>query len=149
MRRVMTQVNAAEFPHELLDIEIATQMSNLDRSLNEFGQQSAPLTFHFQDFVPDPALDVIELEQTSRDRTSTRQPRAIRPSEPIANQRPQAREAFASRHRRRDHMRAGEFRGMRQQFDLNVFFGAEVREQSALRHSDLLGQNPESDAAET
>src|SRR5882757_2978365 len=46
-------------------------------------------------------------------------------------------------------MRVGELRRMRQQFDLNVFFRPEVREQSALRHSDLFGQNTESDAAKT
>ena len=46
-------------------------------------------------------------------------------------------------------MRGGEFSHMRQQFDLDVLFGAEVREQSAFRHSNLFGQNAEGDAAET
>ena len=149
MRRVMTQINAGELPHELFDIEIATQMSKTHGTRNEFGQQAAPLTFHFQDLVPDPALDVVELEQTSRHRASARQARALRPSEPIADQRPQARKSFCGFHRRLDNMRSGKLRRMRQQFDLNVFFGAEVREESAFRHSDLFGQNPEGDAAKT
>ena len=149
MRRVMTQINPGELPYELLDIEIATQMSELDGALNQISQQAAPLTFHLEDFVPDPALDVIKLEQAGRDRTSSRQTRALRPSEPIAHQRPQAGKAVCSLHRGLDNMRAGEFRHMRQQLDLNVLFGSEVREQSALRHSNLTGQNTKGDAAET
>ena len=85
MRRVMTEINSGKLPHELLDIEIATQMPKTHGALREFGQQPAPLTLHLQDLVPDPALNVIELKEARRDRTSARQPRALRPSEPIAN----------------------------------------------------------------
>ncbi len=149
MCRVMPEINSGELPHELLDIEIATQMSKTHGLLNEFGQQTAPLTFHLEDLVPDPALDVIELEQARRHRTPARQPGPLRPSEPIADQRPQAGKAFSGLHRRLDNTHSGKFRHVRQQFDLNVLFGAEVREQSALRHPDLFGQNAEGDSAET
>lgn len=45
-------------------------------------------------------------------------------------------------------MHRRELRHVRQQFDLDFFFRAEVREQPALRHSNLVGQNPECDASE-
>src|SRR5260370_15407936 len=119
------------------------QVSEIDRALSEVRQQDAPLTFHFQDLVPDPALDVIELEQTSRHRTSSGKAGALRPSEPIAYQRPQARESFDGLHRGLDDMSHRELGHMRKQLDLDVLFRAEVREQSAFRHSDLISQNAE------
>ena len=94
----------------------------MNGALNEFGQQAAKFAFQFQNFVPDTALYVIELEQTSRYRTPSRQPCALCPSEPIANQSPQTRKAFPGRHGWLDNMRHDEFRHMRQQFDLNIFF---------------------------
>ncbi|HEY6421348.1 MAG TPA: hypothetical protein VIX59_20305 [Candidatus Binataceae bacterium] len=106
------------------------------------------MTFHFQDLVPDAALDVIELEQAGGHRTPSRQPGALRPSEPIANQRLQAGQAFASRHRWLDNMRHREVRHMRQQFDLNILFRTEVSEQPAFRHSHLIGQNSEGNAGQ-
>jgi hypothetical protein len=148
MRRVMPQVNSGQLPHELIDIEITPQMSKIDGALNELGQKAAPGAFHFQDLVPDPALDIIKLEQPSRDRTSSWQPGPLRPSEPIADQRPHARKTFARRHRRLDNMDRGELRHMRQQFYLDVLFAAEVREQSAFRHSYLIGKDAERDAAQ-
>ena len=96
---VMTEINAAKLPHELVHIEVLTKVPEIDGTPNEFGQQEAPLTFHFQDLVPDAALYVIELEQTSRHWTTSRQPGALRPSEPISNQRLQAGKAFFGRHR--------------------------------------------------
>jgi hypothetical protein len=149
MRRVMTQINSRELPHELLDIEIATQVSKTHGALNELGQQAAPLSFHLEDLVSDPALDVIELEQAGRHWTSAGQSRTLRPSEPIANQHPQAGKAFCGLHRRLDYMRGGEFRHVRKQFNLNVLFGSEVCEESALRHSNLIGQNTKGNAAKT
>src|SRR5689334_8965346 len=122
-------------------------MSELDSPLNQFGQQPAPLTFHLQDLVPDPALNVIELKQARRHWTSARQPDALRPSEPIANQRPQPRKTLRGFHRRLDNMLRREFRHMRQQLDLYVLFGSEVREQSALRHPNLFSQNTKRDPA--
>jgi hypothetical protein len=86
MGRVMTQIDSAELPHELVHIEILPEMSQVDGALNKFGQREAPLTFHLEDLVPHVALDVVELEQTGRYRTSSRQPRALGPSEPIANE---------------------------------------------------------------
>jgi len=148
MRRVMTQINSAKLPHELVDIEIVTQVPQLDASLDESGERATPLVLQFKDLVPDLPLDVIEFEKTRRHRTSSGQPGALRPSEPIANQGLQAREAFGCTHRGLDDVRVRELRGMRQQFDLHLFFRAEVREQAAFGHSDLIGQNPEGDAAQ-
>ncbi len=146
MGGMMTQVDAAKFPHELVHIEVSPKMSQLDGALNEFGQREAPLTFHLENLVPDAALDVVELEQSCRHRTASRQPRALRPSEPIANQSPQAWKTFVGLHRRLDDMRHREFRHMRQQFDLYVFLRSEMGEEPALRHSNLVGQNPKGDA---
>jgi hypothetical protein len=101
---VVTQIDATELPDELFDIEIVTQVPQVDGVLNQFGQQAAKFAFQFQDFVPDTALYVIELEQTSRDRTPSRQSCALCPSEPIANQSPQTRKAFAGSHGRLDNM---------------------------------------------
>ena len=42
MGRVMTQVDAAKLPHELVHIEVAPEMSQVDGALNEFGQREAP-----------------------------------------------------------------------------------------------------------
>ena len=49
MGGVMTQVDAAEFPHELVHIEVPPEMSQRDGALNKFGQGEAPLTFHLED----------------------------------------------------------------------------------------------------
>ncbi len=149
MGGVMTQVDAAKFPHELVHIEVPPEMSQIDGALNEFGQREAPLTFHLEDLVPDAALDVVELKQTCRHRTASRQARPLRPSEPVANESLQARKTFVGFHRRLDNMRHREFRHMRQQFDLNVLFRSEVGEQPAFRHSDLVGQNSEGDAGQS
>src|SRR5260370_42554557 len=111
------------------------QVSEIDRALNEVGQQDAPLTFHFQDLVPDPALDVIELEQTSRHWTSSGKAGALRPSEPIANQRPQAREPFDGLHRGLDDMSHRELSHMRNQLHLAFPFRAYRRDQPAFLHS--------------
>ena len=149
MSGVMTQIDAAELPHELIHVELAAKMSERDRALNELGQREAPLTFHLEDLVPDAALDVVELEQAGRHRTSSRQTRALRPSEPVANQRLQAGKTFVGRHRRFDDMRHRELRHVRQQFDLDILFRSEVGEQSAFRHSDLVSQNSEGNAGES
>ena len=90
MGRVMTQVDAAELPHKLVNIEVPPEMSEIDGALNEFGQREAPLSFHLEDFVPDAALDVVELEQSRCHRTAAGQTGALRPSEPIANESLQA-----------------------------------------------------------
>jgi hypothetical protein len=148
MGRVMPQVDATELPHELVNIEVPPEMSEIDGALNEFGQGEAPLTFHLEYFVPDAAFDVVELEQSCCHRTASREARALRPSEPIANQRPQAGQPFVGRDRRLDNMRHRELRHMRQQFDLNVLFRSEVGEQPAFRHPDLVGQNSEGNASQ-
>src|ERR1700730_1416676 len=114
MCRVMTQVTPPDTPDELGNIEIAAQVSKIDRPLDEFDQRPAPRAFQFQNLVPDTPLDVIELEQTSRDRTSSRQPGPLRPSKPIANQRPQPRQTFGGRHGWPDDMLRGELSRMRQ-----------------------------------
>lgn len=54
---MMTQINGAELPYELLNIEIMTQMSKLDGPLNVFRQHAAKFAFQFQNLVPDLALD--------------------------------------------------------------------------------------------
>ena len=148
MGGVMTQVNAAKLPHELVNIEVPPEMSQRDGAMNEFGQREAPLTFHLEDLIPDAALDVVELEQACSHRTASRQPRALRPSEPIANQRLEAGKTFVGRHRRLDDMRYRKLRHMGQQFDLNVLFRAEVGEQTAFRHPHLVGQNSKGDSGQ-
>jgi hypothetical protein len=148
MGRVMPEIDAAELPHELVHIEVPPKMSQIDGAPNEFGQREAPLTFHLEDFVSDAALDIVELEQSCSHRTTSRQSRALRPSEPVANEGLQAGETFASRHRRLDDMRHRELRHMRQQFDLNVLFRSEVGEQPAFRHPDLIGQDSEGNASQ-
>lgn len=149
MGGVMTQVDAAKFPHELVHIEVPSEMSQVDGALNEFRQRAAPLTFHLEDFVSDAALDVVELEQTGRHRTASRQARPLRPSEPVANESLQAGKTFVGGHRRLDNMRHRKLRHMRQQFDLNIFLRSEVGEQPAFRHPHLVGQNSEGDAGQS
>src|SRR6267143_2465826 len=87
---VMTQINRAELPDELVNLEILAQVSELDGALNEFDQHAAKLGFHFQNLVPDAAVNVIELEQTRGHRTAAGQAGALRPAEPVAHQRAQA-----------------------------------------------------------
>jgi len=128
MRRVMTQVNPGELPDELVHIEIAPQMPESDTAPDQLGQQAAPLRFHLEDLVSDLALDVVEFKQTGGYRTSSGQTGALGPSEPVANQRAQAGKAIAGGHRGLDDMGGRELRHMGEQFDLDVFFGSEVRE---------------------
>src|SRR5258708_3503862 len=125
---MMPQVDTAELPHELVNIEVAAKVPEIDCALNELGQRDAPLTFHFKDLVLGGASNAMDLKQSRRHRTSSRQAGTLRPSEPIANQRPQARKAFACLHRGLENMHRSEFRHMRQQFDLNVLFRSEMRE---------------------
>ncbi len=141
MGRVMPEIDAAELPHELVHIEVPPKMSQIDGAPNEFGQREAPLTFHLEDFVSDAALDIVELEQSCSHRTASRQTRALRPSEPIANESLQARKTFVGLHRRLDDMRHREFPHMGQQFDLYIFLRSEVGEEPALRHPHLVRQN--------
>jgi hypothetical protein len=148
MGRVMTQVNAAKLPHELIHIEVAPEMTNVHGALNEFGQREAPLTLHLENLVPDAALDVVELEQSCCHRTSPRQPCTLSPSEPVAYERLQTGKTFVGFYRGLDDMRHRKFRHMGQQFDLNVLFRSEVGEQPAFRHSDLLGQDSKGNAGQ-
>ena len=148
MRRVMPQVNARELPDELVHVEIAPQMPKINRAPDQLGQQATPFAFHLEDLVPDPALDVVEFEKTGGYGTSSGQAGALSPSEPVANQRAQLGKTLARGHRRLDDMGGRELRHMREQFDLDVFFGSEVREESAFRHPDLIGENAEGDAGE-
>ena len=144
----MTQIDSAQLPHELVDIQVVAKMLYIDGTLNKVGQQAAKLALHFQNLAADAALDVIELEQARGDRTASGQACALSPSEPIANQRAQTRKAFARLHRRLDNVHCDEVRHMRQQFDLNIFFRAEVREQPAFRHSHLSSEHTERDPGE-
>ena len=139
MGGVMPEVDTAELPHELVHVEVSPKMSQVDGALNEFSQHEAPLTFHLEDFVPDAALDVVELKQSCCHRTASRQACALRPSEPVADQSLQAGKTFVSGHRRLDDVHHREFRHMREQFDLNVFLRSEMGEQPAFRHPDLAG----------
>jgi hypothetical protein len=121
MRGMMAEINAAQFPHELINVQLAPQVSKLNRSLDELHQRLAPCGLHLEYFVPDPALDVVELEQTGSHRTPAWQPGPLRPSKPIPNQRAQSREPFRRRHRRPYHVFGYEFGHVIQQFDLYVF----------------------------
>jgi hypothetical protein len=149
MRGMMAKINAAQFPHELTDIQLAPQVSELKCPLNKLHQRMAPGGFHLEYFVPDPALNVVELEQTGSHRTPAWQTGPLRPSKPIPHQRAQPRKPFRHRHGRPHHVFGYEFGHVIQQLDLDVFLGAKVREQAALRHADLIGENAQRDPAQT
>ena len=121
MRGMMAKINAAQFPHELINVELAPQVSELNCPLNKSQQGETPCGFHFEYLVPDPPLDVIELEQTGSHRTTAWQPRPLGPSKPIPHQRAQSRKSFGHRHRRPDHVFGYEFGHVIQQLDLYVF----------------------------
>ena len=121
MRGMMAKINAAQFPHELINIQFGPQVSKLHCPLDKLHQRMAPCGFHLEDFVPDPPLNVVELEQTGSHRTPAWQPGPLRPSKPIPHQRAQARKPFARRHRRPYHVFGYEFGHVIQQLDLYVF----------------------------
>jgi hypothetical protein len=121
MRGMMTKIDAAQFPHELINVQLAPQVSELNCPLNESHQRMAPCGFHLEYFVPDPPLDVVELEQTGSHRTTAWQPRPLGPSKPIPHQRAQSWKSFGHRHRRPDHVFGYEFGHVIQQLDLYVF----------------------------
>ena len=146
MGRVVPEIDAAQLPDELLDIEVVPEVPQIGGALNEFDQKAAPLAFHLKNLLSDHALDVVELEEPCRDGTAPRQSGSPSPSEPIANELSQAGQAVARRHRRVDHTRPGELRHVRQQFNLDGLLGAEVSEESALRHPDLIRKDTECDA---
>ena len=148
MGGVMSQIDTAQFPYELIDVQSGSQVAKLDCPPDKLHQSTAPCSFHLEYLVPDPALDVVELEEPGRYRTSAGQPGSLRPSKPIPNQRAQSRETLGRSQRRPRHVFADELCHVIQQLDLDIFFRAEVREQSALRHPDLARQNPEGNAAQ-
>ena len=62
MRGVMAKIDSAQFPHELINIQLAPQVSKLNCPLDKLHQRTAPGGFQLENFVPDPALNVVELE---------------------------------------------------------------------------------------
>ena len=82
VKAVVEWVGPAGFD-EWIDIEVAPKVSPFHGSANELHEQFAPFAFQLQDLVPDHALYVVELEQPGCYRASSRQPRTLRPSEPI------------------------------------------------------------------
>ncbi len=146
---MVAEINAAQLPNELRDVQIAAQVPPLHGLLNQSRQQSPPLAFHFEDLVPHRARDVVELEESGRHRAPSRQARPPRPAEPVRDQRLQPRQSLFGLHRRSHHARGGEFRGVLEQFDLHFFLGLEMGEQSALGHANLIRQHAQRHARES
>src|SRR5690606_26605814 len=122
---VMGQVDAAELPDELLDVEVGPQMPQFDGLAGEALQQAPPLRLHGSDLVADGAFDVVELEHRGRHRASARQARPGCPAEPVADQGLEAREAFRFGHRRLDDPRGEDAGHLIEQADLHLVLGAE------------------------
>jgi hypothetical protein len=141
MRRMMAEVDAAKLPNELFDIEIASKMPQIDGAPHYIDQNASECCLYLEDLVPHHSFDIVELEQSRCHRTSAGKARAVSPSEPVADQLAQPRESFFSAHRRLQHALGHELDRVIQQLDLDCFFGAKVREQSALRHPGLLRES--------
>ncbi len=71
---VVAQVDAAQFPDELLDVEVGPEVPQLDGPAGEAFQHAPPLGLNLDDLVADGAFDVVELEHRGGRRTSAGQP---------------------------------------------------------------------------
>jgi hypothetical protein len=87
MRRVMAQVNPAQLPNELIDIQALAQVPAMDGLLNKLFQQGTPFAFHREDLISDRAFDVVEFEQSRGHGAAAREPGALSPAEPVLHQR--------------------------------------------------------------
>ena len=148
MRRMMREIDAAQFPYELIDIEIAAQMSKLNRALNELGEKLPPPGFHFENLVADASFDIVEFKEPCSDRASARQSRALGPSKPVGKQSAQARQTIVGAHRGGHDAALDEIGHVVEQLDLHVFLGAEMGKQPALGHPDLVGEHAQRDPAQ-
>src|SRR5205823_12867880 len=61
--RVVPEIDAAQLPDELLDIEVVPEVPQIGGALNEFDQKAAPLAFHLKNLLSDHALDVVRSEE--------------------------------------------------------------------------------------
>jgi hypothetical protein len=124
VRGVMAQIYAAQFPHELVHIQAAPQLTERYRLANYLGQQIPPFAFHLLDFVPDWTFNVVELEQSGSHRTPARQTCALCPTEPVRDQSFQPRQSRFGFHGRSQDSRTRELGHVRQQSNLHFFFAA-------------------------
>jgi hypothetical protein len=149
MRGMVAEVNAAQFPDKLIDVEIAAEMAAIDGLANQAREQIAPFFFHGQDLIAHRAFDIIELEQSCGNGTSAGEPAALRPSEPALDQGLKARKPLGRGHRRPNHVNLGEIGHVAEQADLHVLFRAEMREQAAFGHADPAGEDAQGNSRES
>ena len=121
MRCMMAEINAAQFPNELIDVQFAPQVAKLNCPLEQLHQRVAPCGFHLEYFVPDPPFNVVELKQTGSHRTPAGKAGSLRPSKPVPHQRAQSREPFGRGHRGPYDVFGHELGHVIQQPDLHVF----------------------------
>ena len=148
MRRMMREIDAAQFPYELIDIQIAAQMSKFNGALNELGEKLPPPGFHLENLVADASFDVVEFEEARCDRASARQARALGPSKPAGKQSAQPRQTIVGAHRGGHDAALDEIGHVVEQLDLHLFLGAEMGKQPTFGHPDLVGEHAQRDSAQ-
>src|SRR2546427_10449550 len=95
----MTQIDTTQFPDELRDIEIRTEMPQRDGLMHQLRQQAAPFPLHGEHLLPHRAVHVIEFEQGSRHRAAARQARPRGPPEPVLDEGLETWQPFSGPHR--------------------------------------------------
>ena len=77
---MMAQVNATQFPHELIRVESFAEVAAADGLVHETSQEPTPFAFHPEDAIANWTFDVVELEESRGDGTSARQAGALGPA---------------------------------------------------------------------
>ena len=145
VRDVVIEIDRAQLPNELIDIERRAQVAGGER-----GQKRTPLRLQCHQALPDRVVvsGVVELEETSSDGTPSAQTGLLGPGQPPFEDGAEPRESLRRFHGRLDDGRLADAHRFVEQPQLHFGFRSEVREQTALGESGLCGEHAERDTAE-
>lgn len=62
-RHMVSEIDAAYLPNELVDIGVSGQIPFRNRIRHDFDQHRSPLRFEFADMVPNSSVQIIQFEQ--------------------------------------------------------------------------------------
>src|SRR5437867_868825 len=133
---------------ELLAVEIGAEVALVDGDARGPGQGVHPVPQILDDEVAHRPGPIVELEGRRHEGAAARQARRLLPREPALEQRPHTRLAARYGERRLDDAFNHARPGHAEDVELERFLRAEVGEEPALRHAEILGQTTDGEPLE-
>ena len=140
--------DSVEILRELIGVGVLSEVA-FDHSLEEGnGYETEPLSLQLDQPIPHRSRAIVHLAGRRGEDASTRQFGRPAPFQPALEERPESGLTAISLERWPDDVLDEHVRGMIEDLDLELFFGAEVGEQPTLGELEVVGQSTDGEAFE-